>query len=506
MIAPGSSSSSSTTSGGFGSGGQGGGGGGGRRRFGKQGMGQQPTAELLNPATFIPGPLYSADAEKAVLASMMSRPDEIIDTVLEALREEDFFVPAHKELFKALSAMHNMRVPIDITTLHQYLVDKKLAEPIGSPGYLAELAAGLATHLNAAAYIRIVKDKSLLRHLQGACATIVQNISDQPDQVSTVLDQAESAIFQVTNKGMTNSITTARQEIEATLALIETFQSRKGKLSGIPTGFYRLNELTTGWQPGDMVVLAARPGAGKTALALTFARHAMDARYDDTLDEWVKPGYAVGFFSLEMTNAQLMLRLMSSYSGEGLQRIRRGELDDHSMQKLRMIAEDMKGLPLYLDDSSFMTINQLRGKARRMKDRYNIEMLVVDYLQLLRSESDQAKDNRQVEVAEISRGIKGLAKELGIPILILAQLNRKSEEGKTEPALHNLRESGAIEQDADMVLMLHRHELEEGAPPSPLLPYSLIIAKQRSGPTDKLDIVFNSQFTRFEDPSVRPAR
>lgn len=484
----------------------GGGGGGGRRRSGKNGMGNGPSAQLLNPATLIPGPLYSAEAEKAVLASMMSRPEEVIDTVLESLRNEDFFVPAHKELFDAVSAMHNTRVPIDITTLHQYLVDKKIAEAIGSPGYLAELAAGLATHLNVSAYIRIVKEKSLLRHLQSACAHIVQNIADHPDQVSTVLDQAESAVFQVTNKGQTNSITTAREQIEATLKLIETFQSRKGKLSGIPTGFFRLNELTTGWQPGDMVVLAARPGAGKTALALTFARHAMDARYDETLDEWVKPGYGVGIFSLEMTNAQLMLRLMSSYSGEGLQRIRRGELDDHSMQKLRMIAEDMKGLPLYLDDSSFMSINQLRGKARRMKDRYNIELLIIDYLQLLRSESEQAKDNRQVEVAEISRGIKGLAKELNIPIIILAQLNRKSEEGKTEPALHNLRESGAIEQDADMVLMLHRHELEEGATPSPLMPYSLIIAKQRSGPTDKLDIVFNSQYTRFDDPAVRPAR
>jgi replicative DNA helicase len=164
---------------------------------------------------------------------------------------------------------------------------------------------------------------------------------------------------------------------------------------------------------------------------------------------------------------------------------------------------------MYLDDSSFMSINQLRGKARRMKDRYNIELLVIDYLQLLRSESDQAKDNRQVEVAEISRGIKGLAKELGIPVIILAQLNRKSEEGKTEPALHNLRESGAIEQDADLVMMLHRLEREEAdIRPSNahLLPYHLIIAKQRSGSTDKLQITFNSAYTRFEDPAVVPAR
>ncbi|PTY03914.1 replicative DNA helicase [Verrucomicrobia bacterium LW23] len=465
------------------------------------------TAELLNPATFIPGPLYSADAEKAVLASMMSRPDEIIDTVLEALRVEDFFVPAHKEIFTALAAMHNARTPIDITTLHQYLVDKKIAEAIGAPGYLAELAAGLATHLNCAAYIRIVYDKALLRNLQGVCAGIVQHIADRPDDAAGVLDAAETSVFAITNKGIGNSIVCVRDEVDRTLAVAATWQSRKGRLSGIPTGFYQLNQLTTGWQPGDMIVLAARPGVGKTALALTFARHALDARYDDTLDEWVRPGYGVGFFSLEMTNQQLMLRLLSSMSGVDMQRIRRGELTDKEMELLAQAGAALKQMPLYLDDSSFMTINQLRGKARRMKDRYGIDLVVVDYLQLLRSESGQAKDNRQVEVAEISRGIKGMAKELGVPVIILAQLNRKSEEGKAEPALHNLRESGAIEQDADMVLMLHRHELEEGATPQPgALPYSLIIAKQRSGPVDKLQIAYNSPFTRFEDPRTVPAR
>jgi replicative DNA helicase len=401
--------------------------------------------------------------------------------------------------------MHNEQQAIDVMTIHQWLTDRKMAEAVGSPGILADLYVSFATHLNVGSYVRIVKDKSLLRCLQLACSTIVQDIADMPDSVASVLDRAESSIFQVTNLGLTNSTVSAREEIEKALTLIEDFQSRKGRLHGLHTGFHKLDELTAGWKAGEMIVLAARPGQGKTALALTFARHALDQRYDEATDAWKKPGHPVGMFSLEMTNEQLMLRLLASYGSESLQRIRQGDLDEHSLQKLRMVGADMKEWPLYLDDSSFLTINQLRGKARRMKDRYGIELLIIDYLQLLRSESAQAKDNRQNEVAEISRGIKALAKELAIPIIILAQLNRRSEEAKAEPALHNLRESGAIEQDADVVLLLHRPDAEKDADGNertagPIIPYTLNIAKQRNGPTDRLDILFHAPYTRFDDP------
>lgn len=461
------------------------------------------SAELLSPTV-----LYSAEAEKAVLGCMMAQPHEVINDATVTLLKEDFFVPAHQEIFAALRDMYNASQAIDVTTIHQYLTDRKLAEAVGSPGILGELLVGFATHLNVGSYIKIVKEKSLLRCLQAACSTIAQDIADNPDSVPAVLDRAESAIFHVTNLGLTQSTVAARDEIDKAIALIESFQSRRGHLQGLPTGFHKLDELTAGWKAGEMIVLAARPGQGKTALALTFARHALDQRYDEATDAWKKPGHAVGMFSLEMTNEQLMLRLLASYGSESLQRIRSGELDEHQLQRLRMIAGDMREWPLYLDDSSFLSITQLRGKARRMKDRFNIEMLVIDYLQLLRSESEQAKDNRQNEVAEISRGIKALAKELGIPIVILAQLNRRSEDasrGRAEPALHNLRESGAIEQDADVVLLLHRPDPEKDEDGNerqigPIIPYNLIIAKQRNGPTDKLDILFNSPYTRFEDP------
>jgi replicative DNA helicase len=458
------------------------------------------SAEGLSPTT-----LYSAEAEKAVLGCMMAQPGEVMNEATETLSKADFFVPAHQEIFDALRELYNSAQAIDVMTVHQWLTDRKMAEAVGSPGILAELLVGFATHLNVGSYIRIVKDKSLLRCLQSACSTIVQDIADAPDAVSSVLDRAESEIFAVTNMGLTNSTRTAKDEIESAITLIENFQKNKGHLKGIGTGFHKLDEATTGWQPGDMIVLAARPGQGKTALALTFARHALDQRYDEESDSWKKPGYPVGIFSLEMTNPQLMLRLLASYGSESLQRIRQGDLDEHSLQKLRMVAGDMKEWPLYLDDSSFLTINQLRGKARRMKQRWNIGLLIVDYLQLLRSESAQAKDNRQNEVAEISRGIKALAKELSIPIIILAQLNRRSEESKAEPALHNLRESGAIEQDADVVMLLHRSEPEKDQDGlerqvGPVIPYVLNIAKQRNGPTERLDILFHAPYTRFDDP------
>jgi replicative DNA helicase len=465
-----------------------------------------PAGDPLSPAV-----MYSAEAEKAVLGCMLAQPREVIDVATDQLCTEDFFVPAHREIFAAIREMYNKAQPIDVMTVHQFLVDRKLAEAVGSPGILAELLVGFATHLNVGSYIQIVKDKGLLRSLQQACSTIVQDIADMPDSVPEVLDRAEGAIFKVATMGISQTSVPAHEEIDKAIRLIEDFQSRKGRLPGLQTGFHKLNEYTGGWKPGEMIVLAARPGQGKTALGLTFAQHALRERYDETADAWKKPGHVVGMFSLEMTNEQLMLRMLAAHAGERLQNIRQGTLDDHSLQKLRLIAQDMKEWPLFLDDSSFLSITQLRSKARRMKARSGIELLVIDYLQLLRSESSQSKDNRQNEVAEISRGIKALAKELAIPIIILAQLNRRSEEAKAEPALHNLRESGAIEQDADVVLLLHRTDAEKDQDGNEVhqgdvIPYKLIIAKQRNGPTDKLDILFHAPYTRFDDPVRHEAR
>lgn len=468
----------------------------------------QPPAAPVPASDLLGAPLYSAEAEKAVLGSMIIQPREVIYRVMEAgIKREDFFVPAHQEVFEAIVALDSKGQPIDIPILHQYFADRKLAEIVGSPGILAELAAGVATHLNTESYLKIVQGKSILRRLQGACHTIAQSIADRPDDVFKVLDGAESEIFKINSLADTKSAVPIKDEIKRTLEQIERYRNQRGRMTGVPTGFFKLNNLTGGWQGQDMIVLAARPGVGKTALALTFAKAAMKERYDEEQDTWVKPGFRIGFFSLEMGNNQIMLRLLSSYAGIGLKKIRAGELETHEMQNLELVGGEMKDLHFYMDDSSMLSINQLRAKARRMKMQYGIDMIMIDYLQLLHSESTQAKDSRQNEVAEISRGIKALAKELNVPVLVLAQLNRKSEEGKTEPALHNLRESGAIEQDADMVILLHREEVDaaEGGARPDLRPYKLIVAKHRNGPTDTLDIVFNGACTRFEDPNRHEA-
>ncbi|MGD9896593.1 MAG: replicative DNA helicase [Candidatus Methylacidiphilaceae bacterium] len=447
----------------------------------------------------LPTVLYSAEAERAILGSVLLYPDLVLNQVFEYVSSEDFFVPAHRILFDHFRMLDARHQAIDVLTVHQSLVDNKLAAEVGSPAILAELTASFSSHLNIGTYLQLVKDKSLLRHLYRACSNIVQRIVDEPHATSAVLDHAEREIFRVTNLSLTRSSVPVSVELRRALDLVDSFHRRKGKLFGIPTGFYELDALTTGWQKGDMVVLAARPGVGKTALGLSLARQAIRQRYDVEKDAWVQPGHPVGFFSLEMTNAQIMLRLLASVASESLHKIRRGELDDSGLEKLRRISADAQEWPLYLDDSGGLTIHQLRAKARRMKDQYKIELLIVDYLQLLRSDSPQARENRQVEIAEISRGLKGLAKELDIPVIVLAQLNRRVEEGKAEPALHHLRESGAIEQDADVVLLLHRLDSEGEVSPTEI-PYSLHVAKQRNGPTDKIAIRFNAHYTRFEDP------
>ncbi|WP_242522383.1 replicative DNA helicase [Candidatus Methylacidiphilum infernorum] len=443
--------------------------------------------------------LFSNEAEKAILGLALTNPELVFDRIRERIAADDFYVPSHRKLFNALCEMHSKNIPIDLTTVHQYLIDRHLEEEIGGAVLLADLVASFATHLNLESYIKILKDKSILRKLHQVALNIVQSISEISHSVTQVLDQAEKEIFAITDLTVSRSTVKASIEIEKAIELIDCFHKRKGRLFGIPTGFYELDQITTGWQNGDMIVLAARPGVGKTALGLTFACRALKERYDQDKDLWIKPGYAVGFFSLEMTAVQIMLRLLASIGSESLQKIRRGELEPKSLENLKKIADDAKEWPFYIDDSTDLTIHQLRAKARRMKKQFGVDLIIIDYLQLLHSDSEQARENRQVEISEISRGIKALAKELNIPIIVLAQLNRRMEEGKSEPALHHLRESGAIEQDADVVLLLHRLENDPETDHSKI-PYILHVAKQRNGPTDKIPIFFNAPYTRFEDP------
>lgn len=452
--------------------------------------------------------IYSVESERSLLGAMLSEPETVIDKTLEAgLHDEDFFVPAHQELFKALVEMRNKSTPIDSGTVLQYLADRKIADAVGGAALIGDLAAGVVSIMTAEAHIKTVRHKSILRRLQAACAQIVYHSHERQHEVDVVLDEAESLIFGITDKAASQTITKAKDVVPNTLDwIIRVAENRgRGLYTGIPSGFDDLDKLTTGFKPGEMIVIAARPGVGKTALALSMAKNFIKERYDEEQDKFVKPGYPVGIFSLEMTKEQLMLRLLAAHASLSLQKIREGNLNESDMKGLRDIADTVADLPLYLDESSMLSISQLRAKARRMKQMYGIEMIIVDYLQLLTSTSDKARDNRQVEVSEISRGIKALALELKLPIIVLSQLNRRPEDGNMEPALHHLRESGSIEQDADLVMLLNRVENKEGeweSMPHPRGGFAtkcrLNIAKQRNGPTDKIDLLFRGECTLFE--------
>jgi replicative DNA helicase len=449
--------------------------------------------------------IHSLESERAVLGAMLSDPEHLIDMASERLRAEDFFHPSHQVLFSILIDMRNTGKPIDASTVFQYLDDRKLADSVGGAPLLGELSAGVISMLTAPTHIETVRSKSLLRHLQKACAQIVYSAQERQHEVEAVLDEAESQIFKITETGVSQSVLDARKVVHGTIGLIEHTMNMKGKYEGLATGIDDLDQMTTGFKPGEMVVVAARPGVGKTALALTFAKNFLKERYDEQQERFVKPGHAVGFFSLEMSAQQLMLRLLASYANVSLQTIREGRLTQQELDALAIVSEEVAGLPLYIDESSMLNIGQLRAKGRRLKQMHKIQVLIIDYLQLLTSSSEKARDNRQVEVAEISRGIKGLARELEIPIIVLAQLNRKPEEGNQDPALHHLRESGSIEQDADIVMLLSRKfDREEGEAPGAPFKAQLHIAKQRNGPTGKVDLVFHGAYTRYESAPRDP--
>jgi len=448
--------------------------------------------------------VHSPEAERAVLGSMLTDPDAVIDETIELLAAEDFFDPAHQQLFATLIEMRNEDRPIDITTVYQYLEDRKLADSLGGAAFLGELSTGVLSVLTASAHIKTVREKGILRRLREACAQIVLDTQDRQHEVESVLDEAESSIFKLNEKHVTKTTRSAASLVFPAIQIIENTMKLDGQYNGIPSGFHELDKLTTGFKGGEMIVVAARPGVGKTAFALSMVRNMLKEKYSPEEEKIIRPGHPVAFFSLEMTGEQLMLRLLASCADVSLQSIREGNLRASDLDALNVVAEEIANYPLFVDESSFLSITQLRAKARRLKAQHDISAIVVDYLQLLTSSSRKAQDNRQVEVAEISRGIKALSMELNIPIIVLAQLNRKPEETNQDPALHHLRESGSIEQDADLVLMLSRKFEKDGDEETtqtrhgPAFTAKLNIAKQRNGPTGNIELVFSARSTRFD--------
>jgi replicative DNA helicase len=435
------------------------------------------------------------EAEQGVLGSMLISPREIIAECVEKISEEYFYVPAHQTVYTVLVELWNAGQGIDLITFTQTLRDRNVLDAVGGAAFVTSLYTFVPTAANVGYYLEIIREKFILRQIISACTEGVRRSYEEQDEVNNLLDEVEKKIFAVGEDRFKAQMPTMREQVMEAIESIEKLYANRGSITGISTGFTMLDEMTSGLHPAEMIVIAARPSMGKTAFAMNIAEH--------VAIEGKKP---VAIFSLEMSAQQLVQRLLCSRARVNSKKVRDGFLAERDFSTLTSAASKLAEAQMFIDDTAGLNILELRAKARRLKSQHDIQLVVVDYLQLLRSTSRRGQDNRQIEISEISAGLKGLAKELSIPVVVLAQLNRNPEnrtgDSKGRPRLSDLRESGTIEQDADFVGLLVREEYyadsdeerEESQGKA-----DLIIAKQRNGPTGDVPLTFIKEFTRFED-------
>jgi len=439
-----------------------------------------PTQELPQRV-----PPQSVEAEACVLGSMILHAP-CIDIVVQVTQPEHFYRPAHQLVYRALVDMRQSGKPIDLVLLREELKLRNQLDAVGGVEYLVALAEGVPSAANAQYYAQIVRDKAMLRELIVAGTEMVQEAFDTRDAAGEVLDRAENRVFQIASQHIGDEAVTLNSLLQKTF---ETLQEHDGRLiTGLASGYHPLDELTSGFQPGEVVIMAARPSMGKTSILLNMAENMA-----------VVDKVPVVIFSMEMSKEQLAQRLLAAHSRYDLRQMRRGMMSAEDWTRLQLAAGDLEQAPIFIDDSPMLTILQLRAKARRLKAAYDIKCVFVDYLQLM-TYAGRA-DSRQEQITEISQGIKALARELRIPVVCAAQLNRGPTDRPTHrPRMSDLRESGSIEQDADVVALLHcedyYHQGEEGYTPTDVT--ELIVAKQRNGPMGVVRLRFISNYTRFE--------
>lgn len=432
-------------------------------------------------------PPQNLEAEQSVLGGILLD-NQALNTVLEALTPADFYSDAHRKIFKAIIDLSERSEPCDLITLSNILKDQKRIDQVGGTAYLASLVDNVASAANISYYVKIIKEKSVLRRLIGSATEILNKSYDAGMDVDDILDEAEHAIFEISENKIRPAFHPIREIIRESFKTIERLYDKKELITGVATGFERLDELTSGLQNSDLIIIAGRPSMGKTAFALNIAQYAA-----------LEAGVPVAIFSLEMAREQLATRMLSAEARVDSQRLRKGFLGETDWPKLTTAAGRLSDAPIYIDDTPAITVMEMKAKSRRLKADAGLGLVVLDYLQLMRGSS--FKDSREQEISEISRSLKALAKELSLPVIALSQLNRKVEDRTNRrPQMADLRESGAIEQDADVIAFIYRDEVYNRSDDNPEKGMAeIIIGKQRNGPTGIVKLAFQEKYTRFEN-------
>ncbi|MBI3797995.1 MAG: replicative DNA helicase [Deltaproteobacteria bacterium] len=430
-------------------------------------------------------PPQNLDAEESVLGGVLFD-THALDRVIEVLSVEDFYRESHRKIFRAMLALSEKTEPIDLITLSDILKARGELQDIGGATYLAELADKVPSAANISHYARIVREKAVLRNLINVCNEITSRCYSGQEDIEPFLDEAERLIFDVSEKRVRPAFFKMGDLIMDTIKTVEQLYERKELVTGVPTGFLDLDRMTAGLQPSDLIIVAARPSMGKTAMVLNMAQYVA-----------LHANIAVAIFSLEMSKEQLVLRMLCSEARVDNAKVRTGYLGERDFPRLAMAAGRLAEAPIYIDDTPAQNVLELRAKTRRLKREANIGLVIIDYLQLMRGLS--AQENRTQELSEISRSLKSLAKELNIPVIALSQLNRQVEQrADRRPMMADIRESGAIEQDADVIMFIYRDEVYKSDSQDEGIA-EVIIGKQRNGPTGTIRLAFRREYTRFDN-------
>ncbi len=430
---------------------------------------------------------HNLEAERSILGAILLD-DKAVFTVYEILRSDDFYLEGHRRIFERMLALANESRPVDLITLKDELQRAADLENVGGPAYLASLTDGLPRAINIEHYAQIVKEKATLRRLIQISNEVMARSYQNEDTAEEILLEVEKKVFEIASRQFRTGFAPIDSIVSSVFKQIEEVSNRKSKVTGLESGFSELDKMTAGLHPADLVIVAARPGLGKTSLCLNIAQHV-----------GIRKRASVAIFSLEMSKEQLVKRLLCAEAEIDAHRINTGYLNKEDWSRLSRASGALADTRIFIDDSAGINVGEMRSKVRRLKLEHGLDLIIVDYLQLM-SGSTQRYENRTQEISQISRGLKGLAKELNVPVIAVSQLSRAVEarRGDHRPQLSDLRESGSIEQDADLVLFIYREEMLNPTPDNAGIA-ELIIGKQRNGPTGTLNLAFIKQYTKFAD-------